>query len=345
VKWSDGATSATRTDSSIRADKTLTAEFAASSLTVTSIAGTDRITTAIEASKKAFPNGASTVVIATSVNWPDALGGSALAGAVRGPVLLVSPTSLSPAVATEIARLKATKVIVLGGTGAVSAPVYNALDALSGVSVERIAGSSRYETSEEIAVRTIAEMKARSSYSGRAFVATGANFPDALGASPLAAAKGWPIYLADPAAGDNATLASHMKTDGVTNAVVVGGTGVVSAAVEATMKSTLGAASRISGVTRYETAAKIAAYGVSSSGLAWNRVAIATGQNFPDALAGGVLQGVNGSVMLLTPSGSLDNYARTALAVNKTIIAEVRFLGGTAALSTAVRTDVTQALK
>ncbi|MBN2839882.1 MAG: cell wall-binding repeat-containing protein [Coriobacteriia bacterium] len=345
VKWSDGSTAATRTDTNIRADKTLTASFEALGLTVTQIAGTDRITTAIEASKKAFPSGASTVVIATAFNWPDALGGSALAGAMRGPILLVAPNSLSPAVAAEIDRLNATKVIILGGTGAVSNDVHAALDALSGVSVERIAGANRYETSEKIAARTIAEMKARSTYSGRAFVSTGQNFPDALGASPLAAAKGWPIYLIDPAAGDNSALATRMKSAGVTNAVVLGGTAAVSTAVESRMRTTLGAASRIAGDNRYQTAVNVASYGVSTAGLSWNRVGVATGQDFPDALAGGVLQGVSGSVMVLTPSTSLDANVRTVLVANKAAIAEVRYLGGTGVVTTAVRTDVEQALR
>jgi len=345
VKWSDGSTAATRTDTNIRADKTLTASFQALGLTVTQIAGTDRITTAIEASKKAFPSGASTVVIATAFNWPDALGGSALAGATRGPILLVAPDSLSPAVAAEIDRLNATKAIILGGAGAVSNDVYVALDALSGVAVERIAGANRYETSEKIAARTIAEMKARSTYSGRAFVSTGQNFPDALGASPLASAKGWPIYLIDPAAGDNSALATRMKSAGVTNAVVLGGTAAASTAVESRMRATLGAASRIAGDTRYQTAVKVASYGVSTAGLSWNRVGVATGQDFPDALAGGVLQGVSGSVMVLTPSSSLDANVRTALVANKATIAEVRYLGGTGVVTTAVRTNVEQALR
>lgn len=345
VKWSDGSTAATRTDSNVRADKTLTASFEALGLTVTKIAGADRITTAIEASKKAFPSGATTVVIATAFNWPDALGGSALAGAMRGPILLVAPDSLSPAVAAEIDHLNATKAIVLGGTGAVSNDVYVALDALGGVSVERIAGANRYETGEKIAARTIAEMKTRSSYSGRAFVSTGQNFPDALGASPLASAKGWPIYLIDPAAGDNSALAARMKSVGVTNAVVLGGPAAVSTAVESRLKTTLGTASRIAGDNRYQTAVKVASYGVSSAGLSWNRVGVATGQDFPDALAGGVLQGVSGSVMVLTPSSSLDANVRTALVANKSSITEVRYLGGTGVVTTTVRAAVEQALQ
>ncbi|MHB8706446.1 MAG: OmpL47-type beta-barrel domain-containing protein, partial [Coriobacteriia bacterium] len=61
-------------------------------LIVTPIAGNNRIDTAILASQEAFPAGATTVVIATGFNWPDALGGAALAGALDGPILLTDPS-------------------------------------------------------------------------------------------------------------------------------------------------------------------------------------------------------------------------------------------------------------
>jgi hypothetical protein len=80
-------------------------------------------------------------------------------------------------------------------------------------------------------------------------------------------------------------------------------------------------------------------------GLAWNKLALATGTNFPDALAGGVLQGKSGSVLLLTPTASLNDGVAAVLRTNKPSILEVRFLGSTAAVSQAVRTAVWNILK
>ncbi|MDP2300133.1 MAG: cell wall-binding repeat-containing protein, partial [Actinomycetota bacterium] len=79
-------------------------------------------------------------------------------------------------------------------------------------------------------------------------------------------------------------------------------------------------------------------------GLGWNRVAVATGTNFPDALAGGVLQGKVGSVMLLTRPTALDPYTRAALVANKADITTVTFFGGTGALPQPVRDAVADAL-
>jgi len=323
----------------------LTAEPTVTGLTVVPVAGTTRIGTAIEASKKAYPVDGSvdTVVIATSLNWPDALGGAALAGAVDGPILLTNPTSLAPEVLSEITRLGATHAYILGGPSAVGASVETALKSKLGTgNVKRLAGAGRYETARLIAAETVSALGP--TYGGVAFLATGANFPDALGASPLAAANGWPIYLVNPTTGADAALVNALKSDGVDDVLVLGGTGVISEAIKNGLgvKSTL----RLAGDNRYDTARAVATYGTGpAGGLSWNRLAIATGENFPDALAGGVLQGKSGSVLLLTPSKSLNPGVAGVLATNKAVIGEVRFLGGEGAVSLAVRTAVSNALK
>jgi len=324
---------------------TVTITVSAVPFHTTEIAGANRYATAIAASVKAFPAGSDYVIIATGANWPDALGGSALAGALDAPILLTGQNVLPAEVRAEIVRLKGTRpsitAIVLGGTPAVSAAVYGQIDAITGVSVERIAGANRYDTAIAVAARTIQVLG--DGYDGTAFVATGLNFPDALGASPLAAAAGWPIYLANPNQGNNAGLVSVMKAAGVTDAILLGGSNVVSDAI----KTPLGATyeTRLAGANRYDTAVAVATYGVANAGLGWNKVALATGANFPDALSGGVLQGADGSVLLLTPTASLNANVAAKLAANKAAITEIRFLGSTAAVSAATRTAALNALK
>ena len=315
-------------------------EVATQEVTFLAIEGPNRYATAIAASKKAFAS-SEYVVIATGANWPDALGGSALAGALDAPILLTRPDVLLAEVRAEIVRLGATKAIVLGGTPAVSAAVMGQIDAISGVGVERISGPNRYDTAIAVAARTIHVLG--DGYDGTAFIATGANFPDALGASPLAAAAGWPIYLANPNQGNNAGLVAVMKAAGVTDAILLGGANVVSDAIKTPLGTTY--ATRLAGANRYDTAVKVAEYGVANAGLVWDRVALATGENFPDALAGGVLQGLDGSVLLLTPTNSLNDGVAAVLRTNKPSILEVRFLGSTAAVSQAVRTAVWNILK
>lgn len=313
------------------------------------VEGATRFETAIQASKQAFPTGldpagARTVIIATGRNWPDALGGTSLAGALDCPVLLVDTLTMPGEVMAEMLRLGAAKAIILGGESAVGAPVEMALTMRLGAgNVERIAGGSRYETADAVARRVITTMGA--AYDGTAFVATGANFPDALAAAPLAAAKGWPLFLADPAGGLSANTISSMA--GVNNVIILGGTGVVTQEVETALKSSYGTAGvqRLSGSSRYATAVAVATYGVDHLGMTWDGVGITTGEKSPDALAGGVMQGKAGSVMLLTRTATLEVPTRDALMAHKTEITSLAYFGGQGALSQPTRDAITAVLQ
>lgn len=304
----------------------------------TTIAGADRYETTVKTSRAAFDS-AATVVIATGENWPDALGGAALAGAKGGPILLTRAGSLPPVVLAEIRRLGASEAIILGGEGAVSPAVEQALAGELGEhAVTRIGGETRYETAELVA-RAVREALG-GSYSGTCFVATGESFPDSLAASPLAAAQGWPLVLTEP--GEIAVSArATMEEIGVSSAVVLGGAGVVSESVESTLSAWLGegAVTRISGADRYETAAAVADFAVAQ-GLCWDSAAIATGLDFPDALAGGVLQGRAGSVLLLTRGTALVAPVRDRLVAECGDIRSLRYLGGDGAVSCAVKAAV-----
>jgi N-acetylmuramoyl-L-alanine amidase len=108
--------------------------------------------------------------------------------------------------------------------------------------------------------------------------------------------------------------------------VIVGGTAVVSAGVEASLEGLLGSTHvlRLAGSSRYETSKQFAVWAtgkntgetdVGTTGspaalrsLDFNRVGIASGENFPDALAGGVFCGLSRSPILLTPSARVSPY-------------------------------------
>jgi spore coat protein A len=316
------------------------------SSTVTGVAvqGATRYETAVEASRVAFASGsAGSVVLATGRNWPDALGGAALAGAIGGPIMLCEKDSVPSAVMGEISRLGAKNVYILGGGPAVSNAVATALKN-AGKTVTRIGGANRYATARLVAAKAVELLG--TGFDGTAFVATGLNFPDALAGSPISAARGWPIYLIDPATTASSTIAS-MTAAGVTKVRILGGDKVVPTSVESELKGAFGAGNvlRLSGADRYGTAAAIAEYGVVSAGMRWNGVGIATGRNFPDALAGGVMLGKAGSVLLLTPGTTLASTTRRTLSGNKASVDTVYFLGGPSAVAESVRTEVKAALR
>jgi len=303
---------------------------------IVGVAGANRYATAVAASAKAYPDGADVAVLATGENWPDALGGAALAGALDGPLLLTQRDTLPSAVADELDRLDVKGVYILGGTGAVSDDVLNAAKALTPLgAAERLGGIDRYETANAIAERVVSLVG--SGYDGTAFVCTGADFPDALAAAPIAAANRWPIYLTNPPALTPSTKTA-MQAHGVTHGYIIGGTGAVGTAVEDELDDTFLGFTRYGGANRYATAATLAQKAFEGMGMLWSRTAIAVGTDFPDALSGGVLQGSDYGVLLLTNGTSLSPEASAALAANKDMIYELRYLGGTGVLTPSVRT-------
>lgn len=98
---------------------------------VSRLAGADRYATAVTVSAGTFSSGR-TVFVATGTTFPDALGGGPVAGSLPGPLLLVPGTSVPSSVAAELRRLAPERVVIVGGTGAVSSAVGSEIQALLG---------------------------------------------------------------------------------------------------------------------------------------------------------------------------------------------------------------------
>ncbi|MET0886290.1 MAG: cell wall-binding repeat-containing protein [Mycetocola sp.] len=278
---------------------------------VSRLSGGDRYSTAVEISKKAFSPGVPVVYVATGLAFPDALAAAPAAAAQGGPLLLTAATALPKSVLDEIIRLKPQKIVVVGGTGAVSASVYNQLKTLS-PTIRRDAGADRFETSRVIV------QNAFPTGSETAFVATAWNFPDALAASAAAGAIGAPVVLVDgKGAAIDAKTKALLSTLKVKKAKVAGGTGVVSSSIEASLKTVLGAANvtRLGGVDRYTTATVINKASFATS----DTVYLANGLGFADALAGAALAGKNKAPL----------YTVYANCVPKLVLADITRLGAT----------------
>lgn len=308
--------------------------------------GLDRYETAVRASWVAYPvrGSARTVVLATGESWPDALSGAALAGTLDAPVLLTRKQALPDVVRDEIIRLGATRVIVLGGKGAVDELVLRTVDELPGVSVERIEGRDRYETAAQVA-RTVAAERAQS---GRGpvtgvYLATGSDFPDALAVSPAARFTGRPILLTAPSSIPTHTIEA-LADLGASEVWILGGEGAIEETVSARIAATGAKVSRVFGHNRYTTALAVAAHS-ESIGLRWAGLGVASGTSFPDALAGGVAQGRVGSLMLLTPSDAMVTEVESAIRAKRGQIGRVRCYGGYAAIKEVPRARIAHAMR
>lgn len=156
--------------------------------TLSRVGGADRYATAANLSAASFAPGVRTVVVATGTDYADALSGSAVAGALASPVLLVQPGAVPDAVRRELARLKPQTITVLGGTGAVGAAVEADLRQYTTGAVTRIAGADRYATA-------VAVSRAFFVGSVSAQVASGTSWPDAIAAGAFAGRRSTPLLL------------------------------------------------------------------------------------------------------------------------------------------------------
>ncbi|AXH96924.1 cell wall-binding repeat-containing protein [Ornithinimicrobium avium] len=262
------------------------------------IAGPDRYATAAEIAR-AFPAGASpTVVVTSGQGFADALSSqlpASVTGAPLGddraagapvPILLTRSGSLPAATRSALNSLHPTKIVVVGGTSAVSDAVLRELRGYAGT-VQRVAGDNRYETSAAVVGSYPAGVPVL-------YVATGKAFPDGLTAGSVAGRDGVPLLLTDPAK-LRAVTAQAISDLAPQSVVVVGGASAVSDTVLDSIAAIVPDTTRVSGDDRYETAAAVAATYEADS-VAY----LASGQNYPDALTGGAFAAYHQGPLLLT---------------------------------------------
>ena len=300
------------------------------------LSGADRYATAAAISRRTFNPGVDEVYVASGANFPDGLAAGPAAAKAGGPVLLVPPNGPLPAsVTTELTRLQPDKIIVVGGTGSVSDTVKSALQAYSAQTVQRISGSDRYATAAAISAASFPTPFTAGT--GVVYVATGANYPDALSAGPAAAAEGGPLLLVPGSGSLPSSVTAELTRIKPNRIVVVGGTGAVSASVMTALDAydTGGGVSRLAGSDRYGTAAAVSA-AVFDPGVP--AAYLATGLNYPDALAGAAAAGFVGGPVLLVATNEVP--VVTAAELQRLEPQQIYVLGGTGAVTDQVANGV-----
>lgn len=278
------------------------------------IGGSDRYATATQLFDPQFSPSTS-VVLASGVNFPDALSAGYLAKQFNTGVLTTDPGSLSTETRQELIAHGIATVYLVGGTAAVSENVKSEVSALHVgnnpsnplINVVRIAGSDRFATNN------MADIFKTPAVSTTAIIATGNNFADALAVGPAVYQSGDPLILTSGIT-LSASAAATIADLGVTKAIIVGGTSAVSSSVESALTASgVKVAYRIAGADRTQTAADIAAW--ETSGLpgtgAYSAlgslgfgdvglVSVARGDTFADALVAGPVAGAQQHVIVLT---------------------------------------------
>ncbi|AXI10262.1 peptidase S8 [Oceanobacillus zhaokaii] len=193
--------------------------------------------------------------------------------------------------------------------------------------MDRISGYSRYDTAIEIS-------KKGWSRANTVILSRGDNFADALAGVPLAHKLDAPILMTP----GNKLWDNTMKEInrlGAKNVVILGGEVAVSKAVSDKLEKSGLKVRRISGHSRYDTAAVIAAE-VAPKGT--GKVVVANGTDFPDALSVASHAAKEGLPILLTQSNKLPDATKNKikqLGAKQTIV-----VGGEIAVSKKVEAQL-----
>lgn len=247
------------------------------------LSGENRYVTASEISKFGWKSSSEWAIIATGENFPDALTSSTLAKKLNAPILLTEKNKLNENTKNELKRLNVKKVYLIGGNGVIGTEVENELKNMK-ISTTRIYGKDRFETSVKIAEKldNVKEL----------VIVTGEDFPGALYMAPIAAKKGIPIILV-PKDEVPDSIKKFVKGKNISKSYIIGEQDLISDSVASGLPNP----DRIYGIDRYDR--NLAALYRFASEINFSTIYVATGENFPDALAGSVVAAQTGSPIFL----------------------------------------------
>ncbi|MGG7058014.1 cell wall-binding repeat-containing protein [Clostridium tertium] len=261
-----------------------------------------------------------TVILASGVDYPDALTATPLAGKYNAPILLSRNTTLDaqPELKSTLINKGVKNVIIIGGQTAIPQVIQNQISAL-GINVRRIGGSDRYETSALIA-------KEVGVNNGEVVLAYGLSFADGLSIASVAASKQMPILLTRTDSIPNAT-ANFINSNNINKTYVVGSTTVISNSVVSQTKNP----ERLGGLNRYETNSII--FNKFKSEIDLNTIYIASGLAFPDALSSSALAAKNGNFVLLSNIRQVEGTVKNIISEIKPSLNNVYVLGSNVVIS------------
>ncbi|MCE4652897.1 cell wall-binding protein Cwp10 [Clostridioides difficile] len=280
-----------------------------SNVTVKKLKGADRFETATKISQSCWTKSDTVVIVnGEDKSMVDGLTATPLASVKNSPILLSSNEKLPQKTVEELKRLNPSKVIVIGGNNSMPNSVVEAIKAVnSKISVQRIGGDTRYQTSINIAK----EIDKTNNVS-KLYIGAGNGEADSLSIASLAGKEKTPIVLTQKDGVDN-EAEQFIKSNKVSNIYFIGGIEKISnKAIEQVGKIANRDISknRVAGQTRQETNAKVIDKFYSQSKL--DGVVVANQDKLIDALAVGPLAAKNNSPVILA-TNTLDKSQESSL--------------------------------
>lgn len=230
-------------------------EVAPENVKVEKLEGDTRYETAVEISKKGWANGSDTVVLVNGYSIVDGITSTPLATTNKAPTLLVEKDKVATSTTNELKRLNPKHVILIGGENSIGTKVESVIKDLgSDITIDRVGGSDRYETS-----LLIAEKVAEKNDVNKVYVTSGIGEADSLSIASKAGAEKQPIVLASKD-DINSGIYDWIKDKEVKDAYFIGGTASLSDKVISKVDSIVSSdvsKNRIAGSDRQETNAKV----------------------------------------------------------------------------------------
>lgn len=270
----------------------------------TRVAGLDRYATAVEVSRRLFPEGPLEVIVASGESAADTIAAAGLATVTRHPLLLVRRDEVPRNVMAEIRR-RGGSVTIVGGEASVSSAVENRLEGITTRdSVSRLGGADRYETA--LAVSRDSRYFVWGDYTiSELLLVSDAAPADALAAAQLSASRFAPFVHTDRGALPAATveairLLEALNGTGPVRVTVVGGPRAVPDSVLDRVRAVRPdvVVDRIGGADRYETSRLLSLAVRPRRPSGPMTVYLASGTRFPDAFVSAPAAGF--SPLLLT---------------------------------------------
>ena len=317
--------------------------------------GDDRYENAIAVSEANFPY-ATDIVLVSGASFADALSAAPWAGLQGAPILLTPPSGVPSGLIAEIKRLGTAagqpnpKIWIVGGTASVSTNVVNQLKAAGLTSISRFSGADRYAVAA-----TVAKQVQAASPNKEPFLVRGDVFADALSVSPFAYMENRPILLTKPSGLPSATRSAwaSMRSAAGDTIIAVGGPASITDTVLMQMDQISGGGlllpdgDSIYGADRYSTGAAVISFYQNDFWAltgGFDKPRLASGEVFPDALAGGAAAGYWFSPLVLTRGASLSSPARSTLAASGPYVIDLQGLGGPRTLGSSTLSAANTAL-
>lgn len=293
------------------------------------IYGSNRIDTAKMIAEEYNNSSVHNVILATGLDYPDALASSVLAKKLDAPILLTGANinDCKPTFDYISKHLdKDGQIYILGGETVVSQDIVEYLKKAGYSNIKRLSGTDRYDTCRVI------NKELNAAKGTPIFAVSADNFAYALATSSTAAIKGYPIVLVEP---NNIPEQSRLTIEDMQpSEIYIVGNVDEKIADKLRDIANLPVAKKVDdskvhyvgGEDKYHVSIDIA----EKFDYYAENVVFATGENFPDALAGSVLAAKLNAPIILIGNDVSKQKQYIDLAKCKNII----LFGGSGAIST-----------